>query len=307
MLSVPRLRILREIAERGSIAAAAAALFLTPSAVSQQMATLEREAGVPLLEHVGRGVRLTEAGERLVARTPAVLAALEQAEAELAAVSTGTAGHLGVAAFPTAARVLLVPAVARLRQDHPRIRVSMVDLEPEQSLPALRIGDLDVVLTHEFNVLPAPADPSVESRDLLTEPVFLAMPADDPRAARSVRISDLRDDQFIVGHDGTPFLDIVVRLAESEGFQPHVDLHSNDFQVILAAVGVGLGVAFVPPLGLVREYPDVVFKRVDGLDLQRTTRAAVRAGAADNPAVAAMLSELTQVAAGVSLEMPVRG
>jgi DNA-binding transcriptional LysR family regulator len=307
MLSVPRLRILREIAERGSIAAAAGALFLTPSAVSQQMATLEREAGVPLLERIGRGVRLTEAGARLVARTPAVLAALEQAEAELAAVSTGAAGHLAVAAFPTAARVLLVPALAELRRDHPRLRVSMVDLEPEQSLPALRIGDLDVVLTHDFNVLPATPDPSVDSRDLLTEPVFLAMPADDPRAGSPISLADLRDDQFIVGHDATPFLDIVVRLAEREGFQPHVDLHSNDFQVILAAVGIGLGVAFVPPLGLVRDYPDVVFKQVDGLDLQRTTRAAIRAGAAENPAVAAMLAELSQVAAGVSLEMPVRG
>lgn len=307
MLSVPRLRILREIAERGSIVATAEALFLTPSAVSQQMSALEREAGVPLLERVGRGVRLTEAGERLVARTPAVLAALERAEAELAAVSTGTAGHLGVAALPTAARVLLVPAIAAVIAEHPRLRVTMVDLEPEESLPELRIGDLDVVLGHEFSIMPGSPEPGIERRTLLTEPLFLAMPGDDPRAGKRVRLADLRDDQFIVGHEGTPFLDIVVRLAEAEGFEPHADIHSNDFQVILAAVSEGLGVAFVPPMGLIGDYPGVTFTKLAGMDLTRTIHASYRAGTADNPRVAAMLDALTGVATGVSLELPLRG
>jgi molybdate transport repressor ModE-like protein len=306
MLNVQRLRILREISERGSITSAAEALFLTPSAVSQQMTALEREIGVPVLERVGRGVRLTEAGERLASRTEAVLAALEAAEADLAAVTTGPVGRLDVCAFPTAARVLLVPALVALRASYPRLHITMVDLEPEESLPRLRVGELDVVVTHEYGVLPSEADPAFEQQHLLTEPVFLALPKGHPRAGKSTSLADLRDEQFIVGRDASPFLDVVVRLAEGAGFHPCVDLHSNDFQVILAAVGAGLGVALVPPLALVGDYPDVVFQRTKGLELERRTFAAVRAGSRDDPSVSVVVEALRAAAATVCLEAPIR-
>jgi molybdate transport repressor ModE-like protein len=305
MLNVQRLRILREIAKRGSISAAAESLYLTPSAVSQQMAALEREAGVPVLEHVGRGVRLTEAGERLAKRTDAVLAALEAAEADLAAITSGPVGRLTVSAFPTAARALLVPALVDLRERHPRLHITMVDLEPEESLPRLRVGELDVVVTHEYGVLPSVADPAFEQEPLLTEPVLLAMPKAHPRAGEPTSLTDLRDEQLIVGRDGTPFLEVVLRLAEGAGFHPHVDLHSNDFQVILAAVGAGLGVALVPPLAIIGDYPDVVFQATKGLDLERRVFAAVRAGSGGTPSIAAVVDALRRAAADVPLEAPV--
>jgi molybdate transport repressor ModE-like protein len=306
MLNVQRLRILREIAQRGSITAAAEALYLTPSAVSQQMAALEQETGVAVLERVGRGVRLTEAGERLAKRTDAVLAALEAAEADLAAITAGPVGRLTVCAFPTAARVLLVPALVALRESCPRLHITMVDLEPEESLPRLRVGELDVVVTHEYGVLPSTADPAFDQEHLLTEPVFLALPKNHPRAGRPTSLTDLRDEQFIVGRDASPFLDVVVRLAEGAGFHPRVDLHSNDFQVILAAVGAGLGVALVPPIAVIGDYPDVVFQRIKGLALERRVFAAVRAGSGENPSIAAVVAALRQAAKGVSLDVPIK-
>ena len=306
MLNIQRLRILREIAQRGSITAAAGSLFLTPSAVSQQMAALERETGVPVLERVGRGVRLTEAGERLAARTDAVLAALEAAEADLAAIAAGPVGRLTVCAFPTAARVLLVPALVALGRRYPRLHITMVDLEPEESLPKLRVGELDVVVTHEYGVLPSTADPAFDQEPLLTEPVFLALPRRHPRAGKPTTLADLRDEQFIVGRDGSPFLDVVVRLAEGAGFHPHVDLHSNDFQVILAAVSAGLGVALVPPIAIFGDFPDVVFQRIKGLELERRVFAAVRAGSSSNPSISVVVEALREAAAGVSLEIPMK-
>ena len=138
MLNVTRLRMLREVAARGTISAAAEALFMTPSAVSQQMGILEREAGTALLERRGRSVQLTDAGVKLVSNTERILAELERAEADLAAASRGVVGRVRVSAFPTGARALLVPALLALRDRHPNLRVSMVDLEPEESLPALK-------------------------------------------------------------------------------------------------------------------------------------------------------------------------
>ncbi len=297
MLNVHRMSLLREVASRGSIAAAAGALFLTPSAVSQQLAVLEREAGVVLLERVGRGVRLTHAGERLVSYTERVLAVLEEAEADLEAVSGGVAGKLRTCAFPTAARALLVPALARLREEHPRLALSLVDLEPEESLPMLKTGDLDVVVTYGFDRLPERADPGVERHLLLTEPLYIAVPATDRRVGGPVRVADFRDDEWVVGRDGSPFLDVMVRVANDAGFEPHVDLHSNDYQVILASVQAGLGVALVPPLAFFAEYPGVVCLSPTDVKINRHILAVIRRGSGGRPAVEAALRVLREVAA----------
>jgi len=302
MLNVHRMSLLREVASRGSIAAAAGALFLTPSAVSQQLAVLEREAGVVLLERVGRGVRLTHAGERLVSYTERVLAVLEEAEADLEAVLGGVAGKLRTCAFPTAARALLVPALARLRQENPRLALSLVDLEPEESLPMLKTGDLDVVVTYGFDRLPERADPGVERHLLLTEPLYIAVPASDPRAQGPVGVADFRDDEWVVGRDGSPFLDVMVRVANEAGFEPHVDLHSNDYQVILASVQAGLGVALVPPLAFFAEYPGVVCLSPIDVQINRKILAVIRRGSGGRPAVEAALRVLREVAAEAVVE-----
>ncbi|GAB4291593.1 MAG: LysR family transcriptional regulator [Coriobacteriia bacterium] len=299
MLSVHRLHLLREIASRGSIAAAAEALFLTPSAISQQMATLEREVGAPVLERKGRSVRLTDAGRRLVGHAERVLAVLEEAEADVAAVSGGLAGPLRTCAFPSAARRLLVPALAELSARHSALEITMVDLEPDESLPALKSGELDVVVTHEYDHLPEPEDPGIERVPLLTEPMYLAMPASDPRAGGPVAMLDLRDDAWVVGRDNTAFLDVVVRVANEAGYEPRVSVHSNDYLVILEAVSAGLGVALITPLMIIGEYDGVTFTRLTDTTVHRRVVAAIRRGSSRRPAVSAALAELRETATRV--------
>ncbi len=300
MLNVHRLRLLREVASRGSIAAAAKALYLTPSAVSQQLAILERETGVELLERVGRGVRLTHAGQALVMHAERLFEVLEEAEADVEAISRGVAGALRTCAFATAARAILVPALARLKADHPALALSMVDLEPEESLPMLKSGDLDVVVTYGFDRLPEREDPATERFLLVEEPIYVAIPASDPRASEPVRVADFADTEWIVGRDGSSFLEVVVRIANEAGFDPLVNLHSNDYQVILAAVQAGLGVAIVPPLALFAEYPGVVFRAPRDIVMHRDIHAVVRRGSSRRPAIAAALQALQRTAVEVA-------
>jgi DNA-binding transcriptional LysR family regulator len=307
MLNVNRMRILREVAARGSIAGAAEALYLSPPAVSQQMATLEREAGVELLERVGRGVRLTPAGERLVEYADRVLAVLEEAQADVDAVAHGVAGRVFTSAFPTAARALLVPALARLRQDYPRLQLKMVDLEPEDSLPLLRVGDLDILITYEFEIMPESLGQGMERVPLMSEPMAIALPVSHPKASGPVSIADLKDDQWVVGRDGSPFLEVQKHVAHQAGFEPHVDYHSNDFQVILAAVEAGLGVALVPPMGRFAEYPGVAFRQPADIQVRRQISAVIRSGSGSSPAVAAALNAIRGVARERAAASPFAG
>lgn len=296
MFNLNRLRMLREVASRGSIVGAAEALFMSPSGVSQQMATLEREAGVDLLERAGRGVRLTPAGERLVEHTERVLAVMEEAQADIDAVAHGVAGRVHTSAFPTAARALLVPALARLRKSYPRLQLKMVDLEPEESIPLLKIGELDVLLAYEFERMPASEDPGIERIELMTEPMAIALSVTHPRASGPVKMSDFRDEQWIVGRDGSPFLEVQMRVASEAGYELHGDLHSNDYQVILSAVQSGLGVALVPPLARFAEYPGVVFRQPTDTEVRRRILAVIRRGSAGSPAIAAALEAIRGVA-----------
>jgi len=306
MLNVNRLKMLREVAGRGTIAAAAEALFMTPSAVSQQMAVLEREAGIALLERSGRGVRLTDAGRGLVDNTERVLAALEHAEADLAAASRGIVGRVRVSAFPTAARSVLVPALLSLRADHPNLRVSMIDLEPEEAMPALKARDLDVVLTYEWDLLPALEDSGIEREELLVEHVYLALPENHPLAIRGgdVAIAELAGEEWIVGRDSTSMLDLVTAAARRAGFEPRTDFHSMDFEVILAAVAAGLGVALVPLMALVGDLSGVAVRNMSDLDLNRSVWAAIRRGSGSNPGIAAVLSALREASASAGAMLP---
>lgn len=300
MLNVNRMRILREVASHGSIAAAAEALYMTPSGVSQQMTALEREAGVGLLDRSHRSVRLTSAGERLVSRTEQVLAVLEEAQADLAAVAGGLAGRLSICAFPTAARAILVPALKHIRAANPGIELRVSDLEPEESIPALKVGEMDVVVTYEFDHLPTPRDPGVERIILMHEPMYVAMHRHHASiAAGPLRIADLADEDWVVGRDGSPFLEVQVRVANEAGFEPKIPFQSNDYQVILAAVQADLGIALVPPLAMFKEYPDVVLREPTDTEINRRIVAVVRAGSRQSPAIATALEALL-AAAGIA-------
>lgn len=304
MINVQRLRILREIVRHGGMTGAAAALYMTPSAVSQQMAILERETGVTLLERRGRGVRTTDAGAMLVAHAEEVLGALEAADADLAAIREGVAGTLRVCAFPSAARTLLIPAIVRLRELYPDLTVTTEDLEPEESLPMLATGDLDLVFDYRHDLTPDPHDPGIERRLLVTEQVRVALPADHRLAGANVRMTDLRDETWVVGRDASSLLEVVMLAASQAGFVPRIGIHSNDFQVMLAAVGAGLGVTLVPTLGLLTDYPRVRFKSLADIKLHRRVLTAIRRGTARSPRVAAALDVLQTVAADMARTTP---
>ena len=294
MLDVRRLRVLRELAARGTIAATADALGYTAPAVSQQLAALEREAGVPLLEKNGRGRRLTPAGEDLVARTEGILSQLEAAEAALERTTTHVAGVLRCAAFASAHRILLPGAIAALAARHPDLRVTTRDMEPEDSLPALKLGELDVVLAQEYAFAPNPADPALERTDLLHDVVRVALPAGHRlAAAEAVDMKALDAEPWIAGSGGSFCHLVVLHSARQAGYEPRLAHITNDFSVSYALVAAGAGVALVPELAGPPP-PGVVLRPLAGAPLSRRIYAAVRAGSSDRPAVAAMLDALTE-------------
>ena len=290
------MRVLREVSERGTIAAAARALAFTPSAVSQQLSALEREAGVALLDRHGGRVRLTEAGRRLVGRTEAILAELEAATAELAAAAADVTGDVDVAAFPSAERALLAPAIAALARRHPDVRVRTTELEPEQSLPALRLGDVDLAVSHEDVSRPAPPDARLERVDLLEDPLRVVLPPGHPADADAVALARLRDARWVATPRGTACRAMLEHACAAAGFVPDVPYHANDFGVLAAYVAAGLAVAMVPELALSAFGAGVVVRPVADVPVTRRIYAAARSGGFERPALAAMVEALREAA-----------
>ncbi|MEU7820184.1 LysR family transcriptional regulator [Catellatospora sp. NPDC049133] len=287
MLDVRRLRLLRDLARLGTIAAVAEAHTYSPSAVSQQLAVLQREAGVPLTERTGRGVTLTPAGAALVRHTETVLAALEAAAATLAAARTGLHGTMRIGAFPTAVRTLLPAALVALARDHPALDLMVTELDPVAMPDALRERRLDVALLHDYDLAPVVPDPTVDSVPLLDETVYLAVPEGFPVADDPVHAA--RDADWIVGTPGTLCHAVAVRICQAAGYALRARHHADDFTAVLALVAAGLGVALVPQLGAVQPPSGV---RLAPLGSRRRTRIAYRRGSGDHPAVAACVAAI---------------
>jgi DNA-binding transcriptional LysR family regulator len=284
MLDVRRMRLLRELAYRGTIAAVAEALSYTPSAVSQQLSALEREAGVPLLARSGRRVTLTPAAHLLVAHAEAVLERLELASAELAAVRADLAGRLRIGAFPTAARQLVPAALAILTRQHPRLEPMVDEVDPAEVPERIRAGDLDVALVHEYTFVPAGHDRALQTEQLLDEPMYLAAPAASPPPDGLPA-----DAAWIVSRPGTLCHTMTLRACQAAGFSPRIRHQVDDFTTVLALVAAGQGVALVPHLAIDDAPPGVVLAE---LPMRRRTSAAFRRGAGRHPAVAALIHAL---------------
>ncbi|MFJ2839641.1 LysR family transcriptional regulator [Nocardia sp. NPDC087230] len=290
MLDVRKLRLLRELAHRGTIAAVADALSYTPSAVSQQLTALEREAGVPLLERTGRRVRLTPAAHVLVGHTETVLAALERADAELACARDELVGTLRIGAFPTAARTLLSPALVTLSTDHPRLELTVTEIDPADVPDALRASTLDIALTHDYDLVPATTDPAIHTEPLHTETVYLATrhPTVTTEALRAHR-----EAPWIAGTPGTLCHTVTLRACQAAGFTPHIRHHADDFNTVLALVAADAGTAIVPALALHSPPGDIV---LTPLTTRRRTHLAYRNGTADHPALDAARTALRAAA-----------
>jgi DNA-binding transcriptional LysR family regulator len=290
MLDVRRLRLLSELARRGTIAAVARVVGYTPSAISQSLMQLEREVGVALLERDGRRVRLTPAARGLVARADRVLAELDAAEAELAAEHEAVRGNVVIGAFPSAAVGLLVPAIVDLSKLQPELACTVREHEPEDGIPLLRSGDLDLLVSESYDsVEPAPAG-GLESHLLLTERLLLVLPSRD-RTPDPVPLATLSDVPWIAGLAGTQFDAVLEHACRSAGFRPRVAHRADDAALLQTLVGSGLGVGLLPALACSGS-EDVRYAEVSPPPPRRHVNALVRRGAARRPAVAAALDAL---------------
>ena len=293
MLDVRKLLLLRELSRLGTIGAVAEAQFCTPSAVSQQLRALEREAGVPLIRRAGRRVELTPAGAELAGRAGPMLALLEQASAALAAARDELAGELRIGAFPTAVRTVLPAALVTLGAGHPRLELHVIELDPAEVPDALRSGALDIALVHEYDYVPAEADPALATEPLLEETVFLASAAGAlPSPADPIRAC--RGRPWIAGSPGTLCHLMTVRLCQAVGFTPQIRHYADDFGAVLTLVAAGQGVALVPELALADRPPGV---ELTALPARRRTLIACRSGGSGHPAVAACAAALQAAAA----------
>jgi DNA-binding transcriptional LysR family regulator len=300
-LDLHRLRLLHELHERGTIAAVAEALQFTPSAVSQQLAVLEREAGVELLEPAGRGVRLTDAALVLVEHAGVLLERAELAEAELAAAAGTVAGRGRIASFQSTALQLAVPAMQRLAREAPALRCELVEGEPEESLPALALGDVDLVLADEWQHQPLPRPVGVTRVDLHRDPVRLVLSEGHPAARRrrhAVPLAELADEVWTTGHPETGWEEIVIRTCrELGGFDPDIRHRTNDSVTSLALVAGGRAVTLLPELVGLDAYPGVVARDMAEGSLHRTIFMATRAADAERPSVQALQAAIRGAAA----------
>ena len=303
MLDLRRLRLLRELNERGTIAAVADALQFTPSAVSQQLAILEREAGIPLLERAGRGVRLTDPGLVLVEHANALLERAALAEADLAAAEGSVSGRARIGSFQSAAHRLALPAIDALRRDAPRLRCELVEAEPEEALPALAIGDLDVALCDEWQHQPVRLPPGTERHDLTEDVVRVVLPADHEvarRHRRTVPLAKLADDVWVTGHEGIAWHGMTRRVCRQHGgFEPDIRHRANDATIGLALIARGLAVALLPDLPIPERYPGIAIRSIAEGPVTRAIFAAYRGTDTARPSTRALLDAVS--AAGSAL------
>lgn len=296
MLDVRKLRLLRELAARGTVAAVAEALAYTPSAVSQGLAALEREAGVPLLEKAGRRLRLTDAGRKLVAHADALIVRLEEAETDLLRADGEVRGTVRVSAFQTAALALLPEVLRSIAEQHPSLRVEYTEGEAEEALPALALGELDLVIAEEYEHARRPRHAGLVHESLLEDPLLLALPPGHPLDGRErVPLKALAAERWAAPHPGTMFTGMVEHACRSlGGFEPDIRHRSNDLRVLLALVDSGDAVAFVPALGspVDRRLHELAERR-----LRRTVFAAHRKAAAGRPSLEALRQVLREVSA----------
>jgi DNA-binding transcriptional LysR family regulator len=298
MLDMRRLRVLHAVSAYGSVTAAAAALGYSAPAVSQQLAALEREIGMRLTERSGRGISLTPAAGILVAHTDALLTQLDAAEADLAALRDQAVGRVALSAFPSAAAGIVPAAWAALARSAPHVEIDLTDMEPEESLPAVLRGETDVAIAHEYDVLPRPLDVLFERRELLSDPVLIAVPNHSPAGAEGgpVRLRSLADQSFLVPRAGTSCAEMVQRACARAGFVPRVVARASDFHVLLSLAAAGAGITLVPRLAA-RDVPPGVRLIEPAEPVTRQVFTVSRRGGDRKPAVRLALDALVEAAA----------
>jgi DNA-binding transcriptional LysR family regulator len=291
VLDVHRLRLLRELARRGTLAEVARALSYSPSAISQQLAQLEAETGVRLLERVGRGVRLTEQARILVGHADAVLERLEQAEAELAASLTDVTGTLRVASFQSVLLALVPAALTRLAELHPRLRIEITQAQPTPAVAGLLAHDFDVVLGEEYPDSVGPPGPGVEEEDLLRDEIRLVLPVQGPLSRPPASLAELAGAPWVLDPPDTGPGRWARGLLRAAGFEPDIRFDSPDLLLHVHLVETGHAVALLPDLLWTQRRADVRLQELPGRPTRRLYTG-IRRGTAAHPAVRAFRAAL---------------
>jgi molybdate transport repressor ModE-like protein len=296
MLDVRRMRVLREVATRGSFSAAAEALNFTQSAISQHVAALERESGTKLVERGSRGVRLTEAGQALVAHADVILARIECAEEELAALAGLRGGRLRLACFQSAGATLVPRAVAEFHRRHPDVELGMIEGEPDAASEHLKAGDIDLALVYDFEAIPGMLDSELELTHLVDDPYEAILPRDHRLAEkRQLRLGDLSDEPWIASTSTGGCRQITERSCRDAGFEPRIAFEADETLAAQALVAAGVGVTMLPRLALTTVHPAVVNRTLARPPVRRVWAARL-AGSFRSPASEAMIQILADVA-----------
>ena len=288
MLDLRRLAVLRAVAREGTFSAAARSLDYTQPAVSHHIARLEAEVGTTLLMRTGRGVRLTDAGRALVDHADAVIARLQAAQDEVAEIAGLRAGRVRVGAFPSASATLMPGAARTLRDAHPGVSVSLVEVEPPEALELLRAGEIDVALAFGYPEAELAANADLDVEPLFQDELVLVVP--EARRTRRLTLADLKDETWIAGCERCRAH--LLHLAGEAGFQPAIAYATDDYVTVQSLVAAGLGVTVLPSLALRAHLRSDVRTIPLGRASARQIAAVLLPGPRRPPAVEAMVEAL---------------
>lgn len=291
MLDVRRMQVLRAVVTSGSVTAAAAHLGYTPSAVSQQVAALEKEAGIALLERVGRGVQPTAAGRLLTGHAAIISQHLAEAETALADLRAGRTGRLTIRYFASIGPTLLAPALARLRREHPGVMIDPKLTDPDDPLPEVEQGNADLAI-----VVRRTSDEShraIRMVHLLDDAYQAVLPSGHPLAGRRViDLADLAGEPWVGSESPGPCLEPIIDACAAAGFTPDFVARSEDYATAQGFVAAGLGVSLIPRLGLGTRHPGITIRPVRRPEPVRTIYAAVREISLTQPALRTLIDAL---------------
>ena len=292
-MDLARLRALRELSIRKTMAAVAEALYVSPSAVSQQIALLEEEVGIDLIERRGRGVELTPAGKQLVERAERILIELELARADIAELKV-IAGELRVAAFPSVAAAVVAGAIHELHRLHPRLTVQFDEMEPAESLAALRSWQTDIAIVDDLNVPPGALDPNIETIPLMDDIFNVMVSQTHPLAGQStVTLHQLRDERWALDTASSPYNRMITDACQEAGFTPNIIARCKGFEVTIALIREGYGISILPGLRASYDLEDVWVCKIEP-EIRRKISLAFRKGEKRSPAVQAFLAEVNE-------------
>lgn len=296
-MDLVRLRSLRELARSGTMAAAAESLHLTPSAISQQIALLEQEMDIALTERQGRGVRLTPAGEALVAHAERIMVVLDEARSDVARLKREIAGELRVCAFPSVAAAVMPGVIKSLRAAFPRLQIMLEAMEPQDGLAALGSWRADVALIDDLSVVLGSGQGRYEIVPLTDDTLHALLPARHAMAGKtSLALSELRDEDWAIDSTSSAYGDYILNLCRRAGFEPRVNARCKGFEMVSAMVTSGASVSIVPGLLLAKPVPGAKAVRLRP-DVRRRISAAYRRGEQNHPAVTAFMEQLLRATA----------